>query len=58
LGQWIKCVKAMEELEKFAIENNFSKTLEYCGKAREYINESVAELSKSILVKNKTAIQS
>jgi hypothetical protein len=48
----------MEELEKFAIENNFSKTLEYCGKAREYINESVAELSKSILVKNKTAIQS
>jgi tetratricopeptide (TPR) repeat protein len=38
----------MESLEKFAAENNFSKTVEYHDKAKEYINKAVAELSKNI----------
>ncbi|MCA6079533.1 MAG: hypothetical protein LE169_01365 [Endomicrobium sp.] len=58
LRKWLQCVKEMEELEKFVSSNNFSKTLEYCNKAREYIGKSVAELSKSLSVKNKTTSQS
>lgn len=58
LKKWVQCIKEMEELEKFVSSNNFSKTLEYCGKAREYIGKSVAELSKSLSVKNKTVVQS
>jgi tetratricopeptide (TPR) repeat protein len=46
--KWVGCIKKMESLEKFATENNFSKTVEYHDKAKEYINKAVAELSKNI----------
>ncbi|GHT42071.1 hypothetical protein AGMMS49921_06400 [Endomicrobiia bacterium] len=51
-GQWMECVKIMEKLKQFTIINNFSKTLEYYGEAKEYISKSVAELTKT-MSKNK-----
>jgi tetratricopeptide (TPR) repeat protein len=47
---WISCIKAMEKLQKFVKENNFSKAIEYYSKAKDYIDKSVAELTK--LIKN------
>ncbi|GHT63138.1 hypothetical protein AGMMS49531_11420 [Endomicrobiia bacterium] len=55
-GQWMECVKIMEKLKQFTIKNNFSKTLEYYGKAKKYISKSVAELSKT-MSKNKITEQ-
>lgn len=46
--KWVDSIKKMENLKKFLAENNFSKTVEYCDKANEYINKAVAELSKNI----------
>ncbi|GHT49169.1 hypothetical protein AGMMS49936_11810 [Endomicrobiia bacterium] len=46
----------MEKLKQFTIKNNFSKTLEYYGKAKEYISKSVAELTKT-MSKNKITEQ-
>jgi len=57
LRKWMQCIKMMEALEKFVNKNNFSKTLEYCKKAKEYIDKSVAELSKSVLTPKKTVIE-
>jgi hypothetical protein len=51
--KWVGCIKKMENLQKFVTENNFSKTVEYCDKAKEYINKSVVELSKIVLRKLK-----
>ncbi|MDR1940824.1 MAG: hypothetical protein LBQ47_00655 [Endomicrobium sp.] len=48
LKAWIKCIKIMEKLQTFVKENNFSKTIEYHEKAKEYIDKSVAELTKLI----------
>ncbi len=47
-SRWVECIKAMEKLQKFVSENNFSKTIEYYSKAKDYIDKSVIELSKSI----------
>ncbi|MDR2191953.1 MAG: hypothetical protein LBO62_03635 [Endomicrobium sp.] len=46
--KWINCVKVMEKLQKFVKENNFSKSVEYYSKAKDYIDKSVAELTKLI----------
>lgn len=48
LKKWIKCIKEMEALQKFVSKNTFYKTLEYHTKAKEYINKSIRELSKTI----------
>jgi tetratricopeptide (TPR) repeat protein len=53
LHHWVECIKIMEQLKEFTIKNNFSKTLEYHDKAKEYISRSVLELSRTML-KNKT----
>jgi tetratricopeptide (TPR) repeat protein len=45
---WIKCIKAMEKLQKFVKENNFSKSIEYYSKAKDYIDKSINELAKLI----------
>lgn len=47
-SEWIKCIKKMEQLQKFVSSNNFSKTVEYYTKAKEYIDKSISELSKTI----------
>ena len=47
-AQWVKCIKKMENLQKFVSKNNFSKTIEYYSAAKEYISKAVIELSKSI----------
>lgn len=47
-AQWVKCIKKMENLQKFVSKNNFSKTIEYYSTAKEYISKAVIELSKSI----------
>jgi tetratricopeptide (TPR) repeat protein len=46
--RWVGCIKRMENLQTFVIKNNFSKTVEYYDKAKEYINKSVYKLSKNI----------
>jgi len=48
LSKWVGCIKTMEKLQKFVSDNNFSKSVEYYSKAKEYINQSVLELSKTI----------
>jgi hypothetical protein len=52
LKKWIDCIKKMESLEKFTSNNNFSKSLEFYNKAKDYINKCVIELSNSMLVTN------
>jgi tetratricopeptide (TPR) repeat protein len=47
-GKWVSCIKKMENLQKFVTKSNFSKTIEYCDKAKEYINKAVVELSKTV----------
>jgi tetratricopeptide (TPR) repeat protein len=47
-GKWVVCIKKMENLQKFVTKNNFSKSIEYCNKAKEYINKAVVELSKNV----------
>ncbi|AKL97568.1 tetratricopeptide repeat protein [Endomicrobium proavitum] len=47
-ARYVQCIKIMENLQKFVTDNNFSKTVEYYGKAKECINKSVAELAKSL----------
>jgi tetratricopeptide (TPR) repeat protein len=50
LKKWIHCIKKMESMEKFISNNNFSKSVEFYNKAKEYINKCVIELSNSMLV--------
>lgn len=52
-GQWVECIKTMENLQNFVSRNNFSKTIEYYSKAKEYIAKAVIELSKSIKAERK-----
>ncbi|MDR3195709.1 MAG: tetratricopeptide repeat protein, partial [Endomicrobium sp.] len=47
-GKWVGCIKKMENLQKFATKNNFSKTVEYYDKTKKYINKAVIELSKNV----------
>lgn len=47
-GKWILCIKTMERLQKLVTGSVFSKSVEYYSKAKEYINLSVIELSKTI----------
>jgi tetratricopeptide (TPR) repeat protein len=53
LGQWVECIKIMEKLKQFVIKNNFSKTLQYYDKAKEYTSKSVSALAKT-MSKDKT----
>jgi tetratricopeptide (TPR) repeat protein len=50
--KWVGCIKKMENLQTFVTKNNFSKTVEYYDKAKEYINKSVYELSQNIKIPN------
>ncbi|MDR1474853.1 MAG: hypothetical protein LBS38_04155 [Endomicrobium sp.] len=45
--KWISSIKKMEKLKEFVSNNNFSKTIEYYDKAKEYINKIVAKLSEN-----------
>lgn len=47
-GKWISSIKKMEKLKEFVSNNNFSKTIEYYDKAKEYINKIVAKLSENV----------
>ncbi|MCL2485328.1 MAG: hypothetical protein FWF00_03330 [Endomicrobia bacterium] len=49
-AKWVSCIKTMEKLQKFVSDNNFSKSVEYYAKAKQYINQSVLELSKTIKI--------
>ncbi|MDR2772904.1 MAG: autotransporter domain-containing protein, partial [Elusimicrobiota bacterium] len=46
--RWYDCIKKMDELQKYVMENKFSKSESYFGKAKKYIDESLKELSKGI----------
>lgn len=50
LKKWILCIKKMESIDKFISSNNFSKSVEFYNKAKEYINKCVIELSNGALV--------
>ncbi|MDR3125102.1 MAG: hypothetical protein LBU10_04450 [Endomicrobium sp.] len=50
LKKWIHCIKKMESVEKFISNNNFSKSVEFYNKAKEYINKCVIELSNDALL--------
>lgn len=50
LKKWIQCIKKMESVDKLISNNNFSKSVEFYNKAKEYINKCVIELSNDELV--------
>jgi tetratricopeptide (TPR) repeat protein len=50
LKKWIQCIKKMESIDKFISSNNFSRSVEFYNKAKEYINKCVIELSNGALV--------
>ncbi|MDR2395714.1 MAG: hypothetical protein LBD57_03820 [Endomicrobium sp.] len=52
LKKWINCIKKMESLEKLTSDNNFSKSLEFYSKAKDYINRCIIELSESMSPEN------
>jgi len=55
-AKWISCIKDMEKLQKWTALNSFSRSVEFYTKAKEYIDRSVAELTKTIKpVKNNAA---
>jgi tetratricopeptide (TPR) repeat protein len=47
-GKWISSIKKMEKLKKFVANNNFSKTIEYYDKAKEYIRKIIVKLSENV----------
>jgi len=56
-GRWVQCVNKMEELKKFVSENNPPKSSEYCSKAKEYIDRSVTELTRSVATEKNKVVQ-
>jgi hypothetical protein len=51
--RWLLCIKHMEDLQKYVMENKFPESDNYYNKAKKYINNAVKELSKNIKSDNK-----
>ena len=50
--QWVACIKQMEKLQAFVKMSKYSNSFNYYSLAKEYINNSVIELTKTIKRQN------
>ena len=50
--QWVSCIKIMEKVQSLVKESKYSDSFDYYAQAKEYINKSVKELSKTIKKEN------
>ena len=50
--QWIACIKSMEKVQSFVQESEYACSFDYYTQAKDYINKSVKELSKTIKKEN------
>lgn len=46
--QWISCIKTMENVQTFVKDSKYAASFDYYTQAKDYINKSVKELSKTI----------
>ena len=46
--QWISCIKKMESLQSFVKNSKYTTSFNYYSSAKQYIDKSVEELSKTI----------
>ena len=50
--QWVSCIKIMEKVQSLVKDSKYSDSFDYYAQAKEYINKSVKELSKTIKKEN------